>query len=68
MAEITSTRKVRNKIKIKGVLTNQTWVCSLMRSKANLLTPGYGERKCSVYCKAPIKGEWVAGAQKPRTP
>ena len=33
---------------LKRVLLNRTWV----RSKDNLLTPGGGEGKCSVYCRA----------------
>jgi len=33
----------------------QTQVCSLFHSKANLRTPGYGEGMYSVYCRAPNK-------------
>ena len=45
-----------NLIKIMiNVLPNQTWVHLPTRSKANLLTPGCGEGKCSVYCRAPSK-------------
>ena len=33
------------------LLLNQTWVRSPVCSKASLLTPGCGERKCSVYCR-----------------
>ena len=35
------------------VLPNQTWVCSLECNKANLLTPGCGEGKYNLYCRAP---------------
>ena len=34
---------------------DQTWVCSLVHSRANLLTPSCGEGKCSLYCRAPSK-------------
>ena len=34
---------------------DQTWVCSLVHSRANLLTPSCGEVKCSLYCRAPSK-------------
>ena len=37
------------------VLPNQTWVCSPTCSKANLLTPGWGEGKYSIYCRVPSK-------------
>ena len=37
------------------MLLNQTWVHLPTHSKANLLTPGCGEGKCSVYCRAPSK-------------
>lgn len=34
---------------------NQTWVPSPTCSKGDLLTPGHGEGKPSVYCRAPYK-------------
>ena len=37
------------------LLLNQTWVYLPSHSKANLLTLGYGEGKCSIYYKAPGK-------------
>ena len=37
------------------LLLNQTLVCSSSSSKGNLLTPGCGEGKCSVYCKVSSK-------------
>ena len=47
------------------ILPNQTWVCYPI--KANLLTPGCGEGKYSVYCRAK-QGEQAAHAQKTHTP
>ena len=41
------------------MLTNQTWVCSLVPRKANLLTSGCGEGKCSIYYKVLIQEEWM---------
>ena len=38
------------------VLPNQTWVHSPTQSEATLLTPGFGEGKCSICCKAPSTG------------
>ena len=35
-----------------ALLLNQAWVCLPMHSKANLLTLGCGEGKCSVYCRS----------------
>lgn len=46
-----------------GLLCDQTQ----LESEANLLIPGCGEEKFSVYCRAP-KGVQVADAQKPQTP
>ena len=46
------------------VLPNHTWVRSPMHSKANLLTPGCGEGKCSIYCKVPDKESGTDKAQK----
>ena len=40
------------------MLLNQTWVCSPICSKANLLTQGSVEGMCSVYCRA-NQGEQV---------
>ena len=37
------------------LLLNQTWVYLPSHSKADLLTLGYGEGKCSIYYKAPGK-------------
>ena len=36
---------------IPVVVTDQTWVCLPQCSKANLLTLGRGEGKCSIYCR-----------------
>lgn len=36
--------------------------------KGNLLTPGCGEGKCSIYCRAPAEESRAAGAQNTRTP
>ena len=45
------------------MLPNQTWVHSPCWNKASLLTPGCGEGKCSIYCKAK-QGAWATNAQK----
>ena len=37
------------------LLLNLAWVCLPTWSKDNLLTPGCGDGKCSVYCRAPSK-------------
>lgn len=37
------------------LLLNQTSLCSPVYSKVNLLTPGCGEGKCSVYCRCQTK-------------
>ena len=42
------------------MLTNQTWVRSLVPRKANLLTSGCGEGKCSIY----YRQCWTPSAQK----
>lgn len=49
------------------MLMKKTWVCSPMCSKANLLTPGYGEGKCSVYCRcqAGSSGQLVLKTPEP---
>ena len=57
-----------NKYISQIVLTNQTWVCSLPCCKTNLLTPGCGEGKNSIYCKAPDKESRVAYSLKAWTP
>ena len=44
-------------------LPNQTWVCSSGHSKANLLKPGYGEERCSTYCKAKQR-VWATDVEK----
>ena len=49
------------------VSPHQTWICSPTRSKASLLTPGCGEGKCSVYCRA-RQGERAARAENPHSP
>ena len=51
----------------KTVLPNQTWVHSPAHSKANLLTPGFGEGKCSVYCRVPSKESRATRAQNTQT-
>ena len=43
-------------------------VPSPAHSKANLLTPGCGEGKCSVYCRAPSKEFRTARVQKAKLP
>ena len=48
------------------MLPNQTWVHSPWWNKASLLTPGCGEGKCSIYCKAK-QGVWATNVQKART-
>ena len=53
----------RPDISVVQLLPNQTWVHSPVHSKANLLTPGCGERKCSIYCRAPSKESRAASAQ-----
>lgn len=40
----------------------------LLKSKANLLTPGCGESKFSVFCKAPYKESETTSAQAAPTP
>ena len=52
----------------KKCYQTKTWVCSPTHSKANLLTPGSGEGKWSVYCKVPYKKSGTADAQKAQTP
>ena len=44
------------------MLPNQTWVHLLACSKANLLTSGCGEGKCSIYCTVPSKESRAASA------
>ena len=44
---------IKTSCELYPMLLNQTWVHSPTCSKANLLTPGCGEGKCSIYCKAP---------------
>ena len=43
---------------------NQTWVCSSVHSKANLLRPGHGEEKCSTYCRAKQRVWWDTGIRE----
>ena len=45
----------------------KTWVCSLVYSKANLLTPGCGEGKCRIYCKVLYKQSGIANNRKSHT-
>ena len=40
----------------KKLFLNQTWICLSDISKANVLTPGCGEGKYSIYCKVPSVG------------
>ena len=44
------------------LILSQTWICLPMHSKANLMTPGCGEGKCSVYCRAAREEPRAAGA------
>ena len=50
------------------MLPNQTWVCSPVLSKANLLTSGCGEGKYSVYCREPSKENVQLMLQRPELP
>lgn len=50
------------------MLQNQTWVISPTCSKANLLTLDCGEEKCSVYHKAPYKGNRLLMLKNPKLP
>ena len=50
------------------LLQNQTWVHSPVCSKANLLTPGYGEGKYSAYCRAPSKENGQLMLKRPKLP
>ena len=45
-------------------LLNPAWICSPAAQQANLLTPGHGKGKFSVYCRAPSKQKQAAHAQK----
>ena len=47
------------------MLPNQTWVHSLMSSKANVLTLGRGE--VTFIARAPSKESWAASAQNTQT-
>ena len=48
------------------MLPNQAWVRSPACGKANLVTPGCGEGKYSVYCKAPNVGPSKNGQLVPK--
>ena len=50
------------------MLPNQTWVHSPAHSKANLLTPGCGEGKYSVYFRAPSKENGQLMLRRPKLP
>ena len=50
------------------MLLNQTWVHLPTCSKANLLTPGYSEGKCDIFCREPSKESKAASAQNTRSP
>ena len=50
------------------LLLNQTQVCSPALCKADLLSPGYGEGKCNVYCRVPNRESGTASAPKVQTP
>ena len=50
------------------LLQKQTWVCSPGSSKANLLPLGFGEAKCSVYCKVPRKERRQLVFKRPKVP
>lgn len=47
------------------MLVTESNLCS--RSKANLLTPGCGKGKHSIYCKVPEKESESANAQNAQT-
>lgn len=51
-------------LKFVKVLLNQTWIHCPSHSKANLLIPGGGEGKCSVYYKALDKESGASDAEK----
>ena len=48
------------------LLLNQSQVCSLLCSKARLLTSGCGEGKCGVDCRAPSKEKGQFRLKRPR--
>ena len=50
------------------LLLNQTQVCSPVLCKDDLLSPGYGEGKCSVYWTVPNRESGTASAPKVQTP
>ena len=50
------------------LLLSQTWVCFPTHSKANLLIPGCGEGKCSIYCRAPRKESRQLAFKRPKLP
>ena len=49
------------------VLPRQTWVCLPVCSKVNPLTPGCGEGRYSIYCRAPSKknGQFMSKRPNP---
>ena len=49
-------------------LPNQAWVCLHVHNKANLLTSGCGEGKCSVCCRAPSKESRQLVLRRPNHP
>ena len=51
-----------------GPLRNQTWDCSLVRGKANLLTPGCGEGRGSVYCRRQTRSPGKLVLKTPKLP
>ena len=53
---------------LMGVTKTKLGPCSSPCRKANLLTLGCGEGKCSVYCKVPDKENVWLTLKKPRTP
>ena len=52
---------------LSQVFPNHTWVCLPKCSKANLLTPGCGEGKCTLIAGAK-QGVQTAGASKAQIP
>ena len=50
------------------LLLNETWVHSPARIKANLLTPGHGEGKCSIYGRSTSKESRYLGLKRPQLP
>ena len=50
------------------LLLNQTWVLSPTHSKVNLLSLGYSEGKCSIYCRYQARSPGQLVLKKPKLP